>query len=184
MRIVGGRLGGRRLIGPGRSPFRPTSDRLRETLFDVLDDLIAGAAMLDAFAGSGAVGLEALSRGARALTSVESDRGSLTVLEANVEALGLTPDVRIVRRAFDEVAARIIERSTGARPFSISFLDPPYDWAALATPLDLAARLTQPGGLVILEHARRRQAPEHAAGAARFRLLEAGDSALSFYTAV
>lgn len=184
MRIVGGRFGGRRLAGPGRLRFRPTSDRLRETLFDVLDDLVDGAVVLDAFAGTGAVGLEALSRGARHATFVESDRDSLAVLDANLTALGEADHARVVRRPFDSVAGRLIDGGRGDRPLDIAFLDPPYEHPSLSAPLDLAAGLTRPGGLVILEHARRREAPATAGGAPRIRLLEAGDSALSFYTAL
>ncbi|MEZ5317104.1 MAG: RsmD family RNA methyltransferase, partial [Vicinamibacterales bacterium] len=91
MRIVGGTFRGRTLAGPGRAPLRPTSDRLRETLFNILAPVIDDARVLDAYAGTGAVGLEALSRGAAHVTFVERDRGALAALDANIRALDVAP---------------------------------------------------------------------------------------------
>ena len=117
-RIVAGAAGGRRLAVPPGRRTRPTSDRAREGLFSALGDL-TGARFLDLFAGSGAVGLEALSRGAVLATMVESDAGAVRVLRANAAALGLPgADVRPVKveRFLDEAA----------EPYDVVFLDPPY----------------------------------------------------------
>jgi 16S rRNA (guanine(966)-N(2))-methyltransferase RsmD len=163
---------------------RPTSDRLRETLFNVLAPVIEGARFADVCAGTGLVGLEALSRGAAHATFVESDRASRQVLESNVAALGVAAEVTILRAD----ATRLDAGRPGAGPaleaaFDIVFLDPPYDSPALEALLARAAGWLAPGGLLVLEHARRRESPATVGNLRRTRLLEAGDSALSFYRA-
>lgn len=117
-RIVAGSAGGRRLATPAGAATRPTSDRVREALFSTLGDL-TGLRVLDGYAGSGAVGLEALSRGAAHALLVESDRAALAAVRANVAALGLA--ARVHAGDF----ARLV---TGApdRPYDVVFLDPPY----------------------------------------------------------
>jgi 16S rRNA (guanine(966)-N(2))-methyltransferase RsmD len=186
VRIVAGTFRGRHLAGPGKAALRPTSDRLRETLFNVLGDTVRDAVVLDAFAGTGAVGLEALSRGARRVTFVEHDRQALRALDANIAALGVADACAVVRADF-------LGRSRGSRgaapvpggPFDLMFLDPPYDLDGLDAALDRAASAAAPGARIVLEHATRRAAPGTAGDRfRRFRLLEAGDSALSFYSAV
>jgi 16S rRNA (guanine966-N2)-methyltransferase len=131
-RIVAGAAKGRRLVVPARGT-RPTSDRAREALFSTLDGLIdlTGARVLDLYAGTGAVGLEALSRGAGHVTFVESDRAAATTLRRNVEAVGL-PGAQLVTSSVEGYLAS----RTGA-PFDLAYLDPPYalDDAALGTVL-------------------------------------------------
>lgn len=117
-RIVAGTAGGRRLIAPAGSGTRPTSDRVREALFSTLGDL-TGLRVLDGYAGSGAVGLEALSRGAAHALLVEHDRAALTALRANVTALGLAARVH----AGD--VARLVDGEPD-QPYDVVFLDPPY----------------------------------------------------------
>lgn len=125
MRIVGGQLKGRVLKGPSSSATRPTSDRLRESLFNVLahayGDACEGARVLDLFAGTGALGIEALSRGARAALFVEEAAEARGLIRDNVEALGLTGVTRLFRRD----AARLGEMGPG-EPYSLVFCDPPY----------------------------------------------------------
>jgi 16S rRNA (guanine966-N2)-methyltransferase len=126
MRIVGGRLRGRTLITPAHEGLRPTSDRVRQASFNILAHGIAdfeleGAAVLDLFAGTGALGLEALSRGARSCLFVEENAEARALIRRNVEALGLTGFTRIFRRsAVDLGPASARDRST------LAFLDPPY----------------------------------------------------------
>jgi 16S rRNA (guanine966-N2)-methyltransferase len=176
LRIIAGSLKGRKILPPAGPGLRPTSDRLRETLFAVLDDLVPGARVLDAFAGTGALGLEALSRGARAVTFVESDPRALKVLEANVRGLDAAEACAIIRGDF--LRARI----AGA-PFDLVLLDPPYDSARVEDVLDRAASVAAPTGWIVFEHSRRRTSPDQVGAFARFRVLPAGDSALSFYAA-
>lgn len=154
MRITGGEFGGRNLKVPKSDAIRPTQDRVREALFNILAPEMAGCDFLDLFAGSGAVGLEALSRGARAATFVEQSRRHLAVLNENLAALG----VARAGRATTVVAADCYRYLAGyAGPgFSIAFADPPYALgeekgyaAVLAT---LAARgVVRPGGLFVAE---------------------------------
>lgn len=118
VRIVGGTAGGRRLVTPPGRETRPTADRVREALFSALGDL-TGLRVLDGYAGSGAVGLEALSRGAAHALLVERDRAALTALRANVAALGLPAQVH----AGD--VRRLVARPPD-RPYDLVFLDPPY----------------------------------------------------------
>ncbi|MFS8039090.1 16S rRNA (guanine(966)-N(2))-methyltransferase RsmD [Xanthobacter sp. AM11] len=125
MRIVGGKLKGRTLKGPSSSATRPTSDRLRESLFNVLahayGDPCDGARVLDLFAGTGALGIEALSRGARFAVFVEEAAEARGLIRDNVEALGLTGVTRVFRRD----ATRLGEMGPG-EPYDLMFCDPPY----------------------------------------------------------
>src|SRR5579862_2275897 len=147
MRIIAGRLKGRRLDGPKGPGVRPTSDGLRETLYNVLGARVIGARVLDAFAGTGAVGLEAISRGAVHATFVESDRRTAALLAANVDRCGVGDVCMIVRGEFDR---------TRLGRFDLVWLDPPYDTPDLDGVLTRAAELVDRGGLVVLEHSRRR----------------------------
>jgi 16S rRNA (guanine(966)-N(2))-methyltransferase RsmD len=205
MRIIAGTYRSRRLDAPPGLSTRPTSDRLRETLFNVLAPRIAGAAFLDLYAGSGAVGLEALSRGAAKVTFVERAPAALKILRGNLEQLGIESGYEV--RA--ESVAAFLRRTTPkpepheaekpgpkpkqhevpkAIPYEVLFIDPPYDAAEeYAATLGLLGRteceILAPGALVVAEH-RRNQALEEQYGCLkRTRLLKQGDAALSFYGA-
>lgn len=121
MRIIAGRAKGRRIAAPPGDHVRPTADRVREALFSSLQPVLPGASVLDLYAGSGALGLEAASRGAAHVTLVEHDPRTLAVLRANVEVLGAA-DVEVVPAA---VAATLDTRPPGA-PFDLVLADPPY----------------------------------------------------------
>jgi 16S rRNA (guanine(966)-N(2))-methyltransferase RsmD len=179
MRIIAGTLKGRRLAGPRGDGVRPTSDRLRETLFNILGARVRGARVLDAYAGTGGVGLEAVSRGAAGVTFVERDRRTTALLRDNIAACGVEALCAVVCADFlDDRASR-----AAAGPFDIVFVDPPYDGTDLAAIAEAAVRLSGPDGIVIVEHSRRRTSPDEAGAFVRVRLLTAGDSALAFYTA-
>jgi 16S rRNA (guanine966-N2)-methyltransferase len=175
IRIIAGSLKGRRLSSPDWEGLRPTSDRLRETLFNVLADSVVGARVLDGFAGTGAVGLEALSRGAAHVTFAERDPRALDLIAANVARCGVTGGYTILRV---DIAATGQLAVPGA--FEVVFLDPPYamlpDRAVAA-----AAAMLAPGGRLVIEHARRALAGPSVGGLALTRTLTAGDSVLSFY---
>ena len=176
MRVIAGTLKGRRLKTPKWDGLRPTSDKLRETLFNVLAPRITGARVLDGYAGTGAVGIEALSRGASAVTFVERDPRARALIAENLAHCGVPSGCAIIRASFDRLASLDVPFG----PFDIVLLDPPYD----ARPDDVlanAARLMEPGGLLVLEHARRQHSPEAAGTLTRVRHLTSGDSALSFY---
>ena len=154
MRIVGGRLRGRALAAPKSHAIRPTADRLREALFNILvhayDDPVTGARVLDLFAGTGALGLEALSRGAAFALFVDDGAEARALLRENVAALGLGGVTRIFRRDATKLgAAHPIE------PFSLVFLDPPYG-QGLAEKALAAARAggwLTPDALIVVEEA-------------------------------
>jgi 16S rRNA (guanine(966)-N(2))-methyltransferase RsmD len=178
MRIISGALKGRRLEAPDWAGLRPTSDKLRETLFNVLAPRIGGARVLDGFAGTGAVGIEALSRGASHVTFVERDARAVRLIETNLRRCGVSDRYAIIREGFETAPPRL-----GGRSFDIVFLDPPYGAAELAAALDTGAGLVAPGGVLVIERARRDEAPPCAAALVKTRDLTSGDSALSFYSA-
>jgi 16S rRNA (guanine(966)-N(2))-methyltransferase RsmD len=178
LRIIAGTLKGRRLDTPGWDGLRPTSDRLRETLFNVLAGRVEGARVLDGFAGTGAVGIEALSRGAAQVTFVESDPRAVRLIERNLERCAVSDRYAIIRAGFADAARRSFPGS-----FDLVFLDPPYRSDVIVSTLEAAAPLVAPGGLLILEHARRDNAPARVASIAKTRDIMSGDSALSLYQA-
>lgn len=162
MRIIAGRWRGRRLDAPDGRGVRPTADRVREALFSALGARVAGARVLDLFAGSGALGLEALSRGAAGVVFVERARAALAVLERNVAALEAGAGCRILRR---EALAALDGLAAAGERFELIFLDPPYasDLARSALSRIVAGALLAPGALVTVEHHRDRT-PDAAPG--------------------
>jgi 16S rRNA (guanine966-N2)-methyltransferase len=176
LRIIAGSLKGRRLDTPRWDGLRPTSDKLRETLFNVVAGRIGEARVLDGFAGTGAVGIEALSRGAAHVTLVESDPRAVRLVERNLERCAVTDRYAIIRARFADAARRL-----PAGSFELVFLDPPYGPDVIVSSLEAAAPLVAPGGLLILEHARRDTAPESVASLAKTRDIVSGDSALTLY---
>lgn len=177
MRIIAGEFKGRTLKGPVAPGVRPTSDRLRETLFNLVDVEQPGCHVLDGFAGTGAIGLEALSRGATHVTFVENDGRATKVLEQNVTVCGVGTRCTIIRSDFSGLARRL----GGNARFDLVVLDPPYDHPDVDAVLVTAAHLVRPGGLVVLEHAKRRAVPTAAGGLVERRRVVAGDSQLTFY---
>lgn len=173
MRVIAGRLKGRRLRGPETDDVRPTSDRLRETLFNVLGPSIIDARVLDAFGGTAAVAIEAISRGAATATVYERAPRAAAVARVNLAACGIEAQCTLVRG--DVLATR------GAGAYDLVFADPPYDHDDLDTVVQSMATHVAPGGRLVLEHRRARSSPETAGTLVRVRVLEAGDSALSFY---
>jgi 16S rRNA (guanine966-N2)-methyltransferase len=182
MRIVAGEFKSRQLKTPTWEGLRPTSDRLRETLFNVLGPSVRGARVLDGYAGTGAIGIEALSRGAAHVTFVERDPRAVRLIEENLtRVLSGTPAAQeryaIIRAGF----ADAMRRAAGA--FEIVVLDPPYGEEAVPDALDAAARITGPATRLVIEHAKRYTPPAHRAGLRLLRTVVSGDSALSFFGA-
>jgi len=176
MRVIAGRLGGRRLTAPRGRDTRPTSDRVREALFSALGD-VSGARVLDLYAGTGALGIEAVSRGAADATFVESARPALAALRENLASLGLA--ARVVARAVAACA------SAGALtgPFDLVFADPPYAALADVPPAVaalVAAGALAPGARVVVEHAARDAAPS-IAGLSPRPTRTYGDTAVTIY---
>ena len=185
MRIIAGKYRGRRLTSPPSLETRPTSDRLRETLFNILAPRIKGVRFLDLCAGSGAVGIEALSRGAVHATFVDQSRRMCRLIEANLEMLGVDEDdAEVVSFEATEFLRRHAKKQ--GVPFDIIFLDPPYatDYELVLNCLGKeASRLLTDGGVLVVEHHRKTDLPETCGGLKRYRQLNQGDSCLSFYKA-
>jgi 16S rRNA (guanine(966)-N(2))-methyltransferase RsmD len=189
MRVIAGTYRSRPLSAPPGLSTRPTSDRLRETLFNVLAPRIQGASFLDLYAGSGAIGIEALSRGAARVTFVERAAPALKVLRANLDRLGITQGFRIHSGAAAAFLLSAAKAGPNPEPHEVAFIDPPYDAASeYATILNLlggeASAFLAPGGVVIAEHRKKEKLEASYGALQRTRLLEQGDAALSFYTAI
>ena len=182
MRVIAGTFRSRKLKGPGRLRLRPTSDRLRETLFNVLGPAVEDSLFIDLYAGTGAIGIEAASRGAREVVLVESHKSTAKLARENVEALGIRDIVEVIEddalRGLEKLAARHLLAD-------FIFLDPPYEdfdqHLQVLDYLDLA-HLVAPYGIVIVEHRNQTDLPGRLDRLERTRVLEQGDAALSFYS--
>jgi 16S rRNA (guanine(966)-N(2))-methyltransferase RsmD len=185
MRIVAGKYRSRILKSLKGSALRPTRDRLRETLFNILGDRVSGSRFLDVFAGTGAVGIEALSRGAVAAVFIENHAPAAVLIRRNLESLAITSGAQVLPldalRALEKLAAR--HKPTDA-PFDFVFVDPPY---AEKEQYDRAlgflgsAPFLAPGSLVIAEHRRTFNLPQRIGRLLQTRILRQGDAALSFF---
>ena len=181
MRVVGGTYRSRVLKSLRGRALRPTSDRLRETLFDILGPTVESSVFVDVYAGTGAVGIEALSRGARQAIFIENHAAAVKLIRSNLNSLGIAPKADIL--AMD--ALRGLELLSSRRVHAqFVFLDPPYaeqeEYERALDFLDRSPMLT-PGGRVIVEHAKRRALPDYLESLERVRVVEQGDAALSFY---
>ena len=173
MRIVAGEWGGRRIEAPPGRGTRPTTDRVREAWMSTVAPVLPGARVLDLFAGSGALGLEALSRGAVTATFVEQDAKAISVLRANVQALGAEDAARVVRSDALKYA-----RGLGAGAFDVAFADPPYG-GGIAGELAKAFAAVPFAGLLCIEHGKDDVLP----GLAAARTRRYGDTCLTFISA-
>ena len=183
MRIIAGQYRSRPLRSLRGLDIRPTSDRLRETLFNVLTPgnpgALIGSTWLDLFAGTGAVGIEALSRGAARVVFVEKSAAAVSVIRQNLASLAITNGFEILAAP----VTRVLNRSYG-QSFDFIFLDPPYrDTDAYRSTLEALSHSAAVGDstIVIAEHEKKFEPGETFAGLVRFRKLQQGDAALSFY---
>ncbi len=185
MRIIAGAYRSRILRSLKGLSLRPTSDRLRETIFNVLGPSVSGARFLDLFAGTGAIGIEALSRGASEVVFVENHPPAAALIRRNLDSLGIESGATVlaidVLRGLETLARKL--NVAGAR-FDYVFLDPPY---AAAEDYERALKflgssdLVAIGGIVVTEHRREFDLPGSFAELRRFRVLKQGEAALSFY---
>lgn len=201
MRVIAGQYRSRTLVAPAGDKTRPTSDRLRETLFNVLGPRVADAVFLDLYAGSGAVGIEALSRGAREVIFVELAAAAQKAIRANLAALGIRSGYTLETRSVAATLERFLKDrhlgdrfaqsgppSASGKTVDLVFLDPPYErleeYEAVLSRLGSASQaLLAPDALVVAEHARRHSLAAQYGGLTCTRVLEQGDAALSFYRA-
>ena len=175
MRVIAGTRKGRGLLSPRWSGLRPTSDRLRGTLFDILGPSIVGVQMLDGCAGTGAIGVEALSRGAAHVTFVERDPRAAALIRRNVELCEFADRCTIRCAEFARTARRLPKRF-----FDVVVLDPPYDASNIGEILTAAVVHVAPTGVLVLERARRAEV-DTAPGLVSHRAVRAGDSVLEFF---
>jgi 16S rRNA (guanine966-N2)-methyltransferase len=184
MRVIAGKFRSRQLKSLKGMTLRPTSDRLRETLFNVLGERVSGAFFVDLFAGTGAVGIEALSRGAREVTFIEKHSPAAALIKKNLASLEVAQGAQIL--AIDAVHGLEVLRK--ANPANggpdLVFLDPPYgnleDYDRVLAYLGFEPLLRE-GSLVIAEHRRNFELPETVGNLQRVRVLRQGDAVLSFY---
>jgi 16S rRNA (guanine966-N2)-methyltransferase len=181
MRVIAGIYRSRILKSLKGLELRPTSDRLRETLFNVLGPAVERSTFLDVFAGTGAVGIEALSRGASDVTFVENHGPAATLIRRNLDSLGVRTGAHVL--AAD--AMKGLEKlAVGAQSFEFAYIDPPYsaseDYDRVLKFLG-SRRLLAPGATVIAEHRRTRELPEQIGCLCRVRVLRQGDAALTFF---
>ena len=181
MRVIAGKYRSRRLAAPEGMQTRPTSDRLRETLFNVIAPSIADSVWLDLFAGSGAIGIEALSRGARSVYFVEAAPRAARTVRENLASLGIEEGFEVIER---EAATALRMLDSQAVLCDFCFLDPPYrkmgDYEQVLGFLS-QSRILKPDSLVIAEHDKHFDPGEAFGALRRTRILRQGDAVLSFY---
>jgi len=185
LRIIAGKFRGRRLQTPPSDQTRPTSDRLRETLFNILAPRSQAVRFLDLCAGTGAVGIEALSRGAAHVVFVDQSRKMCGLIEANLKSLDIASDAyQIVQIDASDYLKRRVKKCE--LPFNIVFFDPPYA-ADYDEPLNFigehSSQILDAEGVLIVEHYKKKELPGQFSGLTRYRELKQGDSVLSFYQA-
>jgi 16S rRNA (guanine966-N2)-methyltransferase len=184
MRVIAGKYRSRALAAPVGWKTRPTSDRLRETLFNVLAPRIEGVVFLDLYAGSGAVGIEALSRGASEAIFVEQAQPALKAIRGNLGSLGIHGGYTLEA---DSVASALKRLAISRRTVDVIFLDPPYESTdeyelALGSLGGECSGLLAEDAIVVAEHAKKSDLEERYGSLGRYRVLKQGDAALSFYS--
>jgi 16S rRNA (guanine966-N2)-methyltransferase len=181
MRIISGKFKSRRLKATPPPGIRPTSDKLRETLFNILGARVAGAAFLDGCAGVGAIGLEAISRGAAFVHFVDQSRKACQFVRENLKSLEIAEGFKVLE--MDLIRAL----NTLNTAFDIAYIDPPYDredlYEVVLERFGSSLWLT-PGGILVLEHSKRKLLPDSSGAVRKIRSLVQGDAALAFYSSL
>lgn len=180
MRVITGQAKGRRLKAPRGMNTRPTSDRTKESLFNIIGDKVTNAGILDLYAGTGAIGIEALSRGAGRAVFVEKDPRVVRIIRENLELTGLAGQAQVICRDADDAVGYFAAQ---AKNFDIIFLDPPYMRNMLQKTLETLAKykIVAPGGWVITESSKLDLLPDMSGNLKKIRQERYGDTILSFY---
>ncbi|HUD22817.1 MAG TPA: 16S rRNA (guanine(966)-N(2))-methyltransferase RsmD [Acidobacteriaceae bacterium] len=190
MRVIAGSFRSRQLIAPRGSGTRPTSDRLRETLFNILAPRVAGYRFADLYAGTGAVGIEAISRGAEHVWFAEKAEPALAAIRANLKALQIVRGFSVEERGSGALLERLAKGAESAKTgelLDLVYMDPPWEaQAEYEKTLQLlgSARgrgMLAPGALVVAEHSSKVPLTERYGELVQTRVLKQGDAALSFY---
>ena len=183
MRVIAGYLRSRQLKGTPPPGLRPTSDRLRETLFNILGPAVEDSRFLDACAGMGGVGIEAISRGAQFVCFVEQSPRACAMIRDNLTNLQITEGFRVVEA---DIVRTLDKLGQDGEPFDIVYFDPPYDDGPLYGRAMLAFASSPAlvdGGVLVIEHSKRAELAEAVGRLQRYRVLKQGDSTISFYKA-
>ena len=180
MRIIGGTARGRRLKAPKGSAIRPTADRVREALFNILPRDLSGQRVLDLFAGSGSLSLEALSRGAASALLVDDSAEAAGLIRRNLETLGFADRARIWSQPVGKALSRLTAEGAA---YDAIFLDPPYDhgWVEKALTMISRGRVLEAGGIAVAEHSMRERIEERYGELTRRDRRRYGDTVLSFF---
>ena len=180
MRVVAGEAKGRRLKAPSGDRIRPTADRVKESLFEVIGERVRDARVLDLFAGTGNLGIEALSRGARSALFVDADRSAVRLIVQNLNRTRLEERAETWKSDARSALERL--KKSGSR-FDIVLLDPPYEYDSLESILSqlYRYRLLSPGGLLVIEHDRRTDLPQRTGSVQLCDRRRFGDTMISFY---
>lgn len=178
--MISGSARNRRLKVPGGLAVRPTADRVKEALYNILRDHVSGCRFLDLFAGSGSIGIEALSRGANMAVFVEANYRHAAIIKENLKTCGLESGARLIAA---KVAEGLFLLAQEGQAFDIIFLDPPYLKSLEAVTLADIMRyhLLKPGGMVVVESSKRDHLPQSVDGLRLLRTEKYGDTLLSFY---
>ena len=181
MRVIAGKYRGRRLKGPEGLEMRPTGDRLKESLFSILSPALSDAVVLDCFSGTGAIGIEALSRGARQVVFIESSAAHCRLIKENLKLCGITSGAGVMK---EDVFGAL--RTLGRKGFQADMIlfDPPYDFQPYKDLLEIvfSRGLASPSARVVIEHRRKAALPEKGQNYNRTRVTRQGDKCLSFYS--
>lgn len=178
MRIISGALKGRRLSAPPGRQVRPTSDKVKEALFNILSDRIEGASFLDLYAGIGSIGIEAISREAKEVTFVEGDKRPLEYLKKNLVACSVQERAKLFRLPVSDFL-----KKKKAMLFDVIFIDPPYQSQEIEKILPTVAvgDMIPEKGIVIIEHFHKKKLPEKIGAIHLSRSCKYGETVLSFY---
>lgn len=179
MRIVAGRFRGRRLEAPDSMRIRPTSDRVREALFSIIASRVPGSHVLDLFAGTGALGLEALSRGAAQAVFVDQGAEAIRIIRVNIQRLGVSDQAEVLQGDVNQVIRRLVHRKS---VFDLIFMDPPYGKGHIETTLPNLSSLALPETLLIAEHAVKERLPASPIEWLPIDMRAYGDTAISFFS--
>ncbi|MGE5614724.1 MAG: 16S rRNA (guanine(966)-N(2))-methyltransferase RsmD [Bacillota bacterium] len=183
LKVIGGSVGGRKLNSVKGMATRPTSARVKEALFNILAPRIAGSEVLDLFAGTGSLGIEALSRGAERAVFVDKSPGCCSVVRANLENTGFTSCAEVYSMDFSE-GIRFLSRE--GRKFDLVFLDPPYNKNFIQEALNLIEKndIIRTGGIIAAEHRKSDSLPERCGGLKVVDIRKYGDTMITIYNMV
>lgn len=180
MRVIAGELRGRKLDSIEGTDIRPTSDRVKESLFNILGSSIIGSTFLDLFGGTGGIGIEALSRGAKHVVFVDTSLKSIKVLQGNLDHLNIKDNVEVLHKEYSTAISQLYKYN---KQFDIIFIDPPYCVGMAQNVLELLNKyfILSQYGLIIVEHDSKDEMPQAVGKLYQNRIKQYGNTSLSFY---